>query len=66
MNDIGKVHGKKRLLFAGDAGCKVQRGLLLPAFLHVRIKGLVLGLWPKRSGNDGESRGNSACFAEQC
>jgi len=35
MNDIGEVHGKKR------------RGLLLPAFSHVRIKGLMPGLWPK-------------------
>ena len=45
MNDIGKVHGKKRLLFAEDAGCKVQRGLLLLACSHVPIKGLVPGLW---------------------
>ncbi|PUU77219.1 hypothetical protein B9Z19DRAFT_181475 [Tuber borchii] len=42
-NKTSNILGKKRLLFAKER--KVQRKLLLPAFPHAHIKGLVSGFW---------------------
>jgi len=46
-NDIGNIIGKKGLLFAEGEEHKMQRKLLLPAFSHAHIKGLVPGFWSK-------------------
>ncbi|KAG0133876.1 cytochrome P450 [Tuber indicum] len=46
-NDIGRILGRKGLLFAEGEEHKVQRKLLLPAFSHAHIKGLVPGFWSK-------------------
>ncbi|PUU84152.1 cytochrome P450 [Tuber borchii] len=45
--NIGSILGKKGLLFAEGEEHKVQRKLLLPAFSHAHIKGLVPGFWSK-------------------
>ena len=42
-NDIGMILGKKGLLFTEGEEHKMERKLLLPAFSHAHIKGLVLG-----------------------
>jgi len=46
-NDIGGILGKKGLLFTEGEEHKMQRKLLLPAFSHAHIKGLVPGFWSK-------------------
>jgi len=45
-NEIDNILGKKGLLLAKGEERKVQRKLLLPAFPHAHIKGLVSGFWP--------------------
>lgn len=47
MNDVSSVLGKKGLPLVEGAGHKERRELLLPAFSHVHVEGLVPGLWPK-------------------
>lgn len=46
-NDVSSVLRKKGLPSVEGAGHKERRELLLPAFSHVHVKGLVPGLWPK-------------------
>ena len=45
--NIGSILGKKGLFFAEGEEHMVQRKLLLPAFSHGHIKGLVPGFWCK-------------------
>ncbi|RPA96817.1 cytochrome P450 [Choiromyces venosus 120613-1] len=45
--DVGNIFGTKGLLFAEGEVHKLQRKLMLPAFSHAHIKGLVPGFWSK-------------------
>jgi len=60
-NDIGKILGKKGLLFVEP---EVRGKLLLPSFSRVHIKGLVLGFWSKGVEMT-ESSGGGALFPER-